>query len=127
MNDLNYCIIDGNLVKDPDLRSTTNGTTICNFSVASNRFFDNRKEVSFFDVEAWGNLGKNCSAMGCKGRGVRIIGRLKQDRWEAEGINKSRVRIIAEHVEWKPEKKGDTKTYSWSHLKNRKEGKGTGE
>jgi single-strand DNA-binding protein len=114
MNDLNHCILEGNAVKDPVLRSTHKGTPVCNFAVACNRFFkgpgDPIREVSFFEIEAWGDLGKSCANMGRRGRGVRITGYLKQERWEtADGDNRSKIILVAERVDWKPEKKGDTK------------------
>jgi single-strand DNA-binding protein len=96
------------------MRFTPKGTPICSFSVATNRFFKGddgiEKEVSFFDVEAWGLLAENCNALGKKGRGVRLIGRLKQERWDKDGDRRSKVVIVAEHVEWKPEKKGETRS-----------------
>ncbi|MDR2742382.1 MAG: single-stranded DNA-binding protein [Treponema sp.] len=114
MNDLNHYLVEGNLVRDPSMRFTPKGTPICSFSVASNRYFKSddgiEKEVSFFDVEAWGSLAETCNALGEKGRGVRLTGRLKQERWDKDGDRRSKVVIVAEHVEWKPEKKGETRT-----------------
>jgi single-strand DNA-binding protein len=114
MNDLNHYLVEGNLVRDPSMRFTPKGTPICSFSVASNRYFKGddgiEKEVSFFDVEAWGSLAETCNALGKKGRGVRLTGRLKQERWDKGGDRRSKVVIVAEHVEWKPEKKGETRT-----------------
>ncbi len=112
MNSLNSILIEGNLVKDPTLRATPKGTPVCTFSVASNRFMKQdtgfEKEVSFFDIETWARLAENCGSLGKKGRGVRVVGRLKQDRWtDGEGKTKSHVKIVAEHVEFKPEFKRD--------------------
>ena len=57
-------------------------------------------------MEAWSKLGLACSQNLKKGRGVRVVGRLKQDRWtDAAGKLRSRVMIVAEHVEFKPVKK----------------------
>jgi single-strand DNA-binding protein len=68
------------------------------------------KEVSFFDVETWGSLGETCNRLGRKGRGVRLTGRLKQERWDAkDGTRRSKVVVVADHVEWRPEKKGETR------------------
>jgi len=62
------------------------------------------KEVGFFDVEAWGKLAEACSNHGRKGRGVRVVGRLKQDRWVGtDGKNHAKVAIVAEHVEYRPD------------------------
>jgi len=114
MNNLNSILIEGNLVRDPLLRSTSKGTQVCTMSLASNRFYKQdtgfEKEVSFFDVETWARLAEACYAKGKKGRGVRVVGRLKQDRWtDAEGKPHSRVSIVAEHVEFRPEFKKDAK------------------
>lgn len=107
MNSLNSILIEGNLVRDPETKTLSTGSQVCNFSVASNRFYKQNdeleKEVSYFDVEAWSRLGQSCATNLTKGRGVRVVGRLKQDRWtDAEGKTKSRVKIVAEHVEFKP-------------------------
>jgi single-strand DNA-binding protein len=65
-----------------------------------------QKEVSYFDVTTWTRLAEVCAEYLKKGRGVRVVGRLKQDRWtDPDGKPHSRVEIIAEHVEFKPQKK----------------------
>jgi single-strand DNA-binding protein len=108
MNNLNSILIEGNLVRDPLLRSTPKGTPVCSFTLASNRFFKQdsglEKEVGFFDVETWAKLAERCYNQGRKGRGVRVVGRLKQDRWNSsDGKLHTRVAIVAEHVEFRPE------------------------
>jgi len=115
MNNLNSILIEGNMVRDPLFRSTPKGIPVCNFSIASNRYFRQdsnlEKEVGFFDVEAWGKLADACASYGRKGRGVRVVGRLKQDRWTGnDGKNHTRVAIVAEHLEYRPDfkKAGET-------------------
>jgi single-strand DNA-binding protein len=108
MNNLNSILIEGNLVRDPLFRSTPKGTPVCTFTIASNRFFKQdsglEKEVGFFDVETWSKVAENCNNLGHKGRGARVVGRLKQERWNsADGQSHSKVTIVAEHVEFKPE------------------------
>lgn len=107
MNSLNSILLEGNLVRDPESKTLPSGSQVCSFSVASDRFFKQNeileKEVSYFDVEAWARLGQSCVENLKKGRGVRVVGRLKQDRWtDNEGKTKSKVKIVAEHVEFKP-------------------------
>ena len=114
MNNLNSILIEGNLVRDPMLRSTPKGTQVCTMSLASNRFFKQdsgyEKEVSFFDIESWSRLAELCYNKGRKGRGVRVVGRLKQDRWnDSDGKHRSKVSIVAEHVEFRPEFKKEHK------------------
>jgi len=108
MNNLNSILIEGNLVRDPQIRHTPKGTAVCNFTLVSNRYYRAEngidKEVSFFDVEVWAKLGESCYKKGKKGRGVRVVGRLKQERWKGEdGKNYAKVVIVAEHVEFRPE------------------------
>ena len=108
MNNLNSILIEGNLVKDPELSYTPKGTAVCKFTVACNRAFKQddqlQKEVSFFDVSTWTRLAEVCGEYLKKGRGVRVVGRLKQDRWtDTDGKPHSRVLIVAEHVEFKPQ------------------------
>jgi single-strand DNA-binding protein len=106
MNNLNSVLIEGNMVRDPLIRSTPKGTQVCNFSIASNRYYRQdsnlEKETGFFDIEAWGKLADACESHGRKGRGVRVVGRLKQDRWTGnDGKTHNKVAIVAEHVEYR--------------------------
>ena len=108
MNNLNSILVEGNLVRDPELSYTTKGQAVCKFAVACNRYYKQdqelQKEVSYFDVTTWARLAETCSQYLKKGRGVRVVGRLKQDRWtDQEGKGHSRVLIVAEHVEFKPQ------------------------
>jgi len=108
MNNLNSILIEGNLVRDPQVRQSPRGKPICNFTIASSRLFKDEdaleKEVSFFGVETWGKLAENCGQRGKKGRGCRVVGRLRQDRWNGEdGKPRARIIVVAEHVEFRPE------------------------
>ena len=110
MNNLNSILIEGNLVRDPVISTTPKGTSVCTFPIATNRFYKQdsgfEKEVSFFDIQAWAKLAESVSIKGKKGRGVRIVGRIKQDRWQSpDGKPLSKIFIIAEHVEFRPESK----------------------
>ena len=108
MNALNSILIEGNVVRDPVVKETPRGSSVCNFSIASNRYYKQddefEQETSFFDVEGWGKLAEACGKGCLKGRGVRVVGRLRQDRWtDAEGKNFSKIKVVAEHVEFKPQ------------------------
>ena len=112
MNNLNSILVEGNLVKDPELSYTPKGTAVCKFTVACNRSFKQddqlQKEVSFFDVSTWTRLAEVCAEYLKKGRGVRVVGRLKQDKWtDVDGKPHSRILIVAEHVEFKLQIKKD--------------------
>lgn len=107
MNSLNSMLLEGNLVKDPVEKRTPQDTIICNFTIAVNRSYkkddDYVKEVSYFDIEVWSTIAERCLKHLCKGRGVRVVGRLKQDRWvDEKEAPHSRIKVVAEHVEFKP-------------------------
>ena len=107
MHNFNSLIIEGIVVRDPVVKATPKGTPLCLFSIASNRFFKQEdqttQETSFFDVETWARLAEICGENCTKGRGVRVVGRLKQDRWVgSDGKRYSKIKVVAEHIEFKP-------------------------
>ena len=98
-------------MRDAVLTEPAPGFKKCNFTMGVNRYYKNRKnedvnEASFFDVEAYNQLAEWCGKKATKGRGVRVVGRLKQDTWKDEsGKSASRIYVVAEHIEYKPMKK----------------------
>jgi single-strand DNA-binding protein len=115
MNNLNSVLLEGNLTRDPELRYTAKGTAVCRFAIACNRSYkqdeQRQEEVSYFDVTTWSRLAEICAEYLVKGRGVRVVGRLKQDRWEDDsGNRRSRIEVIAEHVEFKPQRRDEAET-----------------
>lgn len=108
MNPLNSILLEGNVVRPTSIRETAKGTNVCTFTIASNRSYRSDsgtfdKEVSFFDIETWGQLAVICGQQCVKGRGVRVVGRLKQGRWKDDnGKTHSKITVIAEHLEFKP-------------------------
>jgi single-strand DNA-binding protein len=108
MNNLNSVLIEGNMTRDPEFRETAKGTALCTFSIATNRYYkqgeETEKEVSYFDVQTWAKLAESCRNLGHKGRGLRVVGRLKQERWNGnDGKAHSKVSIVADHVEFRPD------------------------
>ena len=102
-------IIMGNLTRDPELRTTPSGASVCSFSVAVNRTYrdstgNNVEQVSFIDCSAWGKLGEVIGQYAKKGSGVLISGRLEQRSWEDKttGQKRSRVEIIVEDFSFLP-------------------------
>ena len=103
MRGFSKAIITGNLTRDPDLRTTPNGASVCSFSVAVNRVFkdssgNQQESVSFIDCSAWGKLGEMIGQYAKKGSGVLVSGRLDQRSWEDKnsGQKRSRVEIVVE-------------------------------
>jgi len=102
-SNVNQITVEGNMTRDPVLRTTSGGTPVCNFSIACNRFYKKgdefEKETSFFDVQCWGGMAEEVAARGRKSSSVRISGRLKQEKWEYEGQKRSRIIILAFNVQ----------------------------
>ncbi len=113
MDNLNSVLIEGNLTADPELKFGATGAEVGVFSLAVNRSWKKddqwQKEVSFFDVTVFGKLARSCKDYLVKGQQVRVMGRLKQDRWDdaQSGQKRSKVHVVAEHVDFgkKPEAK----------------------
>lgn len=103
MRGFSKAIITGNLTRDPDLRTTPNGSSVCSFSVAVNRVYRDssgkqQEDVSFIDCSAWGKLGEMIGQYAKKGSGVLVSGRLSQRSWEDKttGQKRSRIEIVVE-------------------------------
>jgi single-strand DNA-binding protein len=99
----NSVTVSGNLTRDPELRYTPSGASVCNFSLAVSRRYTKGNEqveqTSFFDVTCWGSLAENASATIQKGHRVTVTGRLEQRSWETEQHEKrSKVEIVADDV-----------------------------
>lgn len=108
MNNINCLVVEGNITREPNFRTTPNGFPICKIPIAVNHYYkkaasgEYENEVSYFDVETFGKLAEICAKFSQKGRGLSVVGRLKQNRWKTpEGKNTSRVTIIAEKIEFK--------------------------
>ena len=105
---LNSVNIMGNLTRDPEMKYTPSGRSVCNLSIANNRVYNKEgervTEVSYFDVEVWGAAAENCSKYLTKGSGIIVEGRLKQDRWDKDGKTQSRVRISANNIHFLPKR-----------------------
>lgn len=100
-------VVMGNLTRDPELRSTGGGTSVCSLSVAVNERRKVQGEweeyVSFYDVTVFGNSAESTAQYLAKGSPVAVDGRLTQDRWEKDGQKRSAVQIIADQVNWLPD------------------------
>jgi single-strand DNA-binding protein len=103
---LNRVMIIGNLGRDPELRYTTRGNAVCNFTVAVNRpgrTDENGRrsedETEWFSVVAWDKLAETCNQFLSKGRKVYVEGRLQTRAWEGQdGQQRSRVEVVAQNM-----------------------------
>ncbi|HVV88961.1 MAG TPA: single-stranded DNA-binding protein [Solirubrobacterales bacterium] len=107
-SNVNVVVITGNLTRDPELRSTGGGTSVCEMRVAVNSRRKNGQtgqwedKANYFDVVVFGAQADNCATYLQRGRPVAIEGRLDWREWEAkDGSGKRQaVQIIANTVQF---------------------------
>ena len=94
--------IIGNLTRDPELRTTADGTAVCNFTVAVNKPGRNgHPEADYFRVAAWRQLGERCAQYLAKGRKVYVEGPMTVRLYQANnGDTKAELNISASQVEF---------------------------
>lgn len=107
----NKVILIGNLTRDPELRYTPQGTSVCNFGIAVNRRYKQgdevKDEVTFINVVVFGKQADTCGQYLNKGSAVLIEGRLQERRWETEdGQKRSRHEVVAQSVRFLSKKQG---------------------
>jgi len=99
----NQVTLMGNLTRDPELRTTPNGASVCSFSLALNRSYKNAdgnwvEATDFIDIVAWGPLGERVAQYLTKGRPALVSGRLQSRSWEQDGAKRSKVEVVAQDV-----------------------------
>jgi single-strand DNA-binding protein len=104
---INRVVIVGNLTRDPELRATGGGTSVCSLRVAVN---DRIKDPStgewgdranYFDVDVFGGQGERCAQYLARGRQVAVEGRLRWREWETQdGQKRQAVSIVADNVQF---------------------------
>ncbi len=101
--DINHIMIIGRLTRDADLKYTSTGFAISNFSIAVNRRRKNGdqwiEEANFFEINLYGKSAESLKPYLIKGKQVAIDGELRQDRWEQDGQPRSKVVIVANNVQ----------------------------
>lgn len=101
---MNKVILIGNLTKDPELTQTTNGISVCRFSIAVSRRFTNsegERDTDFFNIVVWRTLADNCHKYIKKGSKVAVIGTIQNRSYDAQdGTKKYVTEIVAEEVEF---------------------------
>jgi single-strand DNA-binding protein len=98
MANFNKVILAGNLTRDPELRYTPKGTAIAKITLAINRTWktesgENKEEVTFVDVDAFGRQAEVIGQYLKKGRPLLVEGRLRYDTWEDKQTNAKRSKL----------------------------------
>ena len=103
---MNKVFLIGNLTRDPELRTTQTGVSVCSFTIAVNRRrFGNAEagqpEADFFRITAWRQLGEICSKYLAKGRKVSVVGTVSASAYTGnDGIARASLEVQADDVEF---------------------------
>ena len=99
---MNKLFLVGNLVKDPELRTTQSGINVCTFTVAVNkRQKGDSQAAEFFRVSAWRQLGENCHKFLAKGRKVCVVGEVSVSTYTTQnGETRANLEVTAQDVEF---------------------------
>lgn len=104
---VNVVVLVGNLTRDPELRATPGGTSVCKLGIAVNERTKDPttgtwgERPNYFDIDVFGAMGENCAQYLTKGRQVAIEGRLRWRSWESQdGQKRSAVSVVANNVQF---------------------------
>lgn len=100
---INQVTLMGNLTRDPELRQTPSGQSVCSFSLALNRAYKDQsgewqEATDYIDIVAWAGLAERVSQYLSKGRRCLVVGRLQSRSWEQDGNKRSKVEVLANDV-----------------------------
>lgn len=100
---VNQVTLMGNLTRDPEVRSTPSGQSVCSFSLALNRAYRDKNDqwqeaTDYVDVVAWGPLGERVAQYLSKGRRALVQGRLQSRSWEQDGQKRNKLEVLASDV-----------------------------
>ena len=106
---MNIAILTGRLTKDPELRSTTSGKSVCSFTIAVDRRFKNasgEREADFLPCVAWGQTAEFVDKYFTKGSRINLNGSIQTRSWDDQDGNKRyATEVIVDNVEFGESKK----------------------
>lgn len=105
MADYNKVFLIGRLTKDPELRSTPNGASVSDLSLATSRKYrtrdnEERTDTLYIDVTVWNRQAENCHRYLRKGSAIFVEGSLKMDRWETPEGKRTKHKVEAISVQF---------------------------
>jgi single-strand DNA-binding protein len=102
---LNRVFLMGNLTRDPEVRYIPSGSAVADLRLAVNRKYrtqsgEDREETCFVNVVVWGKQAEACGQYLAKGSSLLVEGRLQYEEWEKDGQKNSRLRVVADRVQF---------------------------
>lgn len=118
---LNKVLLIGNLTRDPSLKKLEGGTSVCSFSIATNRVWkdknsqEKKEAVDFHNIVVFGRQAEAVAQYLNKGSKVMVEGRLQTRSWDGkEGFKKYTTEIIADNIQFGPKKKDGETESKWN-------------
>lgn len=104
---INKVMLYGNLTRDPEIKALPNGTSVANFSIATNRKWKDKdgnqqEEVEFHNIVVFGNQANAIGQYMRKGSAMFVEGRLRTRTWEKDGVKRYATEIVAESTQFGP-------------------------
>ncbi len=97
---INKVILIGRLGMDPEIRYTASGKAVCNFSIATDEGFGDKKRTEWHNIVLWEKIAEVASKYLSKGSLIYIEGRLQTRSYEdKEGITKYRTEVVAQRMQ----------------------------
>lgn len=105
MASVNKVILVGHLGKDPDIKFTTSGTAVCNFSLATSETFKDKagvkqEKTEWHNIQFWQKLAEICGQYLKKGSLIYVEGRLQTRKWQDKaGVDRYTTEIVGEKMQ----------------------------
>lgn len=105
MANLNRVFLAGNLTRDPEIRYSQTGKAVADLNLAINRKYKTaggelKEEVCFVGIVAWDRQAEVAGEYLRKGSAILVEGSLRLDQWEANGEKRSRLRVVADRIQF---------------------------
>lgn len=106
---MNKITLKGRLTAKPELKQTTTGITVANFTVAVNRRF-NKEQTDFINCQAWKTTAEFINKYFEKGQEILVVGELHIEKWDKDGETRTASRVVVDEVEFCGSKKDNSKS-----------------
>ena len=104
---LNKAMVYGNLTRDPEMKALPSGMSVCSFSLATNRIFNDRdgkrqESADYHNIVVFGKQAETVSKYLTKGSSAFVEGRMQTRSWDKDGQKQYRTEIVADRVQFGP-------------------------
>lgn len=96
---MNKAFIVGNLTREPEVKTTTTGQTVCNFTIAVSRRFK-KDETDYIPIVVWNKQAENCGKYLSQGSKVSVSGEIQTRNYEGKNGKVYVTEVVADEVEF---------------------------